>query len=204
MGPSGGRWYRGAVLRPSLALIALVAVVATLAALTLLPDVRPEVPDASITLYDVALTLYPEADPDATWTFSAPEARFDPRLETTLLMSVQDGRRVVGGEVDFTLEGDEVTIDRNDDLIGDRLSAHLVADGWDIDMASRGARRVRIAQREGRFEVPRAEIRGEGLDGVYEDMLISFDFTEFEAGGPGTVGYASFEADRVPLAESGP
>jgi hypothetical protein len=162
------------------------------------------VPDTTITLYDVTLTLHPEADPDATWSFAAPEARFDPRLETTVLVGVRDGRRIVGDEVDFTLEGDEVTIDRDDDLIGDRLSAHLVADGWDLDVTSRGARKVRIAQREGRFEVPRAEIRGEGLDGVYEDMLISFDFTEFEAGGPGTVGYASFEADRVPRAEPSP
>jgi hypothetical protein len=203
MSGSEARWYRDPV-RWSFALIVLAAVIASLAILASLPDRRPEVPDATITLFDVNLTLYPEADPDATWSFAAPEAHFDPRVETTRLLGVHDGRRVVGDEIDFTLVGDEVLIDRNDDLIGDRLSAHMVADGWDLDMASRGGRQVRIAQREGRFEVPRAEIRGEGLDGVYEDMLISFDFTEFEAGGPGTVGYASFEADRVPRAEPSP
>lgn len=184
------------MLRLSAALLVLVAVIASLALLASLPDRRPEVPDTRIRLFDVDLTLHPEADPEAVWSFRSPEAHFDPRLETTTLMAVEDGRRTVDGVVDFTLEGDEVMIDRNDDLIGDRLRAHLVADGWDLEMASRGARQVRIAQREGRFEVPHAEISGEGLDGVYEDMLISFDFTEFEAGGPGTVGYASFEADR--------
>jgi hypothetical protein len=191
-------------MRWSAALVVLVVVVAALAVLAALPDRRPEVPDATIRLFDVRLTLYPEADPDATWSFAAPEARFDPRAETTTLMAVHDGRRVVDGEVDFTLEGDQVVIDRSDDLIGDRLRAHLVADGWDLDMAGRGDRQVRIAQREGRFEVPHAEITGEGVAGVYEDMLISFDFTSFEAGGPGTVGYASFDADRLPRPDAAP
>jgi hypothetical protein len=185
------------VFRWSAASVVLVVVVAGLLVLSALPDRRPEVPDATITLYDVALTLYPEADPDATWTFAAPEARYDTRAETTVLLDLRDGQRLVDGRLDFTLEGDEVTIDRSDDLIGDRLRAHLVEDGWDLDMSARDGRLVRIAQREGRFEVPRAEISGEGLDGIYEDMRISFDFTEFEAGGPGTVGYAAFEADRV-------
>jgi hypothetical protein len=204
MGLTRARWYRERVFRWSAALVVLAVVIASLAILATLPDRRPALPDATIRLFDVVLTLHPEADPDATWSFAAPEARFDPRLETTVLVGVHDGRRMIGDTIDFTLEGDEVMIDRNDDLIGDRLSAHLVADGWDLDMAARGARQVRIAQREGRFEVPRAEIRGEGLDGVYEDMLISFDFTEFEAGGPGTVGYASFAADRVPPPRSDP
>lgn len=189
------------MIRWSSSLVVLVVVIGALAILAALPDRRPDLPDTSIRLFDVALTLHPEADPEAVWSFAAPEARFDPRLETTTLLAVRDGRRTVDGEIDFTLEGDEVMIDRNDDLIGDRLRAHLVADGWDLEMASRGSRRVRIAQREGRFEVPHAQITGEGLDGVYEDMRISFDFTEFEAGGPGTVGYASFEADRTPIPE---
>lgn len=29
-------------------------------------------------------------------------------------------------------------------------------------------------------------------ESVFEDMRISFDFTDFEAGGPGTVGYSEF------------
>jgi hypothetical protein len=186
------------VIRTGVAVLLVLAVIGGLAVLSLLPDRRPVVPDATITLYDVRLTLFPEADPLAVWSFESPEARFDPAADTTVLRDLRDGRRIVGGETDFTLHGDEVTIDRNDDLIGARLSAHLVRDGWDLEMSARDGRLVRIAQREGRFEVPRAEIRGEGLDGVYEDMRITFDFTEFEAGGPGTVGYAAFEADRAP------
>lgn len=185
------------MIRTGVAVIVLVALVGVLAVLTLVPDRRPELPDTTIALYDVRLTLFPEADPAAVWTFESPEARFDPAADATTLSDLRDGRRIVGGETDFTLEGEQVTIDRADDLIGERLRAHLIRDGWILDMSARGDRLVRIAQREGRFEVPRAEIRGEGLEGVYEDMRISFDFTEFEAGGPGTVGYAAFEADRV-------
>ena len=178
------------------ALVSLVIVLATLVVLALLPDRRAEPPDASIRLFDAHLTLYPEADPDAVWTFAVPLASYDPMTEATTLFDLRDGARSAGGEVDFTLEGEEVVIDRNDDLRGDHLRAVLQADGLELDMEARAGRQVVIDQRAGRFEVPRASITGDGLDGVYEDMRIAFDFTEFEAGGPGTVGYATFEAER--------
>ena len=177
-------------------LVALVGVLVTLVVVAALPDRRADPPDASIRLFDARLTLYPEADPDAVWTFAVPEAAFDPSAETTTLFDLREGARRVGEEVDFTLTGDEVVIDRNDDLRGDALQAVLEADGLVLDMEARAGRQVRIDQRAGRFEVPRATITGDGLDGVYEDMRIAFDFTEFEAGGPGTVGFATFEAER--------
>ena len=175
---------------------ALALVLTTLVVLALLPDRRPDPPDARIRLFDASLTLYPEADPDAVWTFAVPEAVYDPTAETTTLFDLRDGARLEGGEVDFTLAGDLVVIDRNDDLRGDRLVAVLQADGLVLEMESRAGRQVHVDQRAGRFAVPRATISGDGLDGVYEDMRIAFDFTEFEAGGPGTVGIASFEAER--------
>lgn len=178
--------------------VALVGVLLTLVVVAALPDRRAEPPDASIRLFDARLTLYPEADPEAIWTFVVPEASYDPTAETTTLLDLRDGARSVGGEVDFTLTGDELVIDRNDDLRGDALQAVLQADGLVLDMTARAGRQVRIVQREARFEVPRATITGDGLDGVYEDMRIAFDFTEFEAGGPGTVGYATFETERAP------
>jgi hypothetical protein len=178
------------------ALASLFAVLGTLVVLATLPDRRADAPDASIRLFDARLVLYPEADPDAVWTFAVPEAAYDPVAETTTLFDLREGARRVGDEVDFTLQGAEVIIDRNDDLRGDQLRAVLQADGLQLDMEARAGRQVVIDQRAGRFEVPRASITGDGLDGVYEDMRIAFDFTEFEAGGPGTVGYATFEAER--------
>jgi len=177
-------------------LVALVAVLLTLVVVSLLPDRRSDPPDARIRLYDAQLTLYPEADPAAVWLFSVPEAIYDPNAETTTLLDLREGARTEAGEVDFTLTGERVVIDRNDDLRGDHLVAVLAADGLTLEMEGRAGRQVHVDQRAGRFAVPRATITGDGLDGVYEDMRIAFDFTEFEAGGPGTVGIASFDAER--------
>lgn len=178
------------------ALLTLVAVVIGLFALTLLPDRRPAVPDATIALTDARVVLMPEADPAAVWTFGAPTALFDPDRDTTELFGVEDGARTVDGVVDFTLTAERLVIDRRDDLIAERIDAHLVADGWDVLMEGRDQRNVLVRQDVGRFEVPHVEITGEGIGrSVYQDMRISFDFTDFQAGGPGTVGTSAFVAD---------
>jgi hypothetical protein len=178
------------------ALLALLAVVLGLAGLSLLPDRRAALPDATIVLGDAQVLLLPAADPTAVWTFAAPEARFDPDAESTELLRVEEGARTVNGVVDFTLRAERLVIDRRDDLITDRLEAHLVADGWDVVMEGRGDRNVLVRQDVGRFEVPHVEIRGDGIgDSVYEDMRITFDFTDFSAGGPGTVGTSAFVTD---------
>lgn len=178
------------------ALLTLIAVVLGLFALTLLPDRRPAVPDATIALTDTTVVLMPEADPEAVWTFSAPTALFDPDRDTTELFGVDDGERTVRGVVDFTLAAERLVIDRRDDLVAERIDAHLVADDWDVLMEGRDQRNVLVRQDVGRFEVPHVEITGEGIGrSIYQDMRISFDFTDFQAGGPGTVGTSAFVAD---------
>jgi hypothetical protein len=134
------------------------------------------------------------------WTFSAPTARFDPDRDTTELFDVEDGVRTVDGVVDFLLAAERLVIDRSDDLVSGRIDAHLVADDWDVVMEGRGDRNVLVRQDVGRFEVPHVEITGDGIGrSVYQDMRISFDFTDFQAGGPGTVGTSAFVADaRAP------
>jgi len=182
------------------ALLTLVAVVLGLFALTLLPDRRPDLPDATIALSGARVVLMPEADPSAVWTFSAPHARFDPDRDTTELFAVEDGARTVDGVIDFTLTSERLVIDRRDDLVAERIAVHLVADDWDVLMEGREGRNVLVRQDVGRFEVPHVEITGEGIGrSVYQDMRISFDFTDFQAGGPGTVGTSAFVADvRAP------
>jgi hypothetical protein len=182
------------------ALLTLAAVVLGLFALTLLPDRRPDLPAATIALSGTRVVLLPEADPAAVWTFSAPSASFDPDQETTELFSVDDGARTVDGVVDFVLRAERLVIDRRDDLVAGRIDAHLVADGWDVVMEGRDDRNVLVRQDVGRFEVPHVEMTGEGIGrSVYQDMRISFDFTDFQAGGPGTVGTSAFVADvRAP------
>lgn len=175
------------------ALIVMTAVLGLLAFVALQPRGGVVVPDAVIVLHDTSVTLYPQADPQAVWRFSAPTVEYVPDSQESTLLGIDDGRRTVGGETDFTLASQRVTIDRNDNIRGNSMHAHLVEDEIDLYMEERNGRLVLIDQRAGRFEVPRATMNGPDLgDSVFEDMKISFDFTDFESGGPGTVGYSEF------------
>lgn len=178
---------------PRLALLALALVLVALLVIALLPQHRAAVPDATIDLHDASVTLYPSADPQAVWAFEAPDVTYDPATQDTTLLDITDGRRMVDGKTDFTLASDRVVIDANDDLHGQHIQAHLVSDDVDLDMVGRNGRQVLIDQRHGQFQVPRVTVTDpESNKAVFEDMRIGFDFTTFEAGGPGTVGYGTF------------
>jgi len=183
--------------------LALGLVLLALLALALGPraeraDVRDE-----ILLADAVVRLYPASDPEAAWRFEAPVVSYDPGTRETTLERIEDGERRVGGEIDFTLTSRRLVIGRDDDLRSQRMDVHLVEDDLDVEMEGAGDRQVRVDQDEGRFEVPRIRIFGEDFgESRYQDMRVSFDFTDFEAGGPGTVGYSEFELDE--RADDGP
>lgn len=174
-----------------LAGFAFAAVLVALVVLSLGPTRDPDPIDRRVQLTDARVDLYPAADPEAVWHFEAPEVTFDPDVGETTLRSVQEGERRVGDEVDFTLRSERLVIDRNDDLRTESMSVHLVEDDLDAIMTGRGGRGVFVDQAAGRFEVPHMELTGETFgESTYQDMRVSFDFTDFEAGGPGTVGYS--------------
>ena len=176
-----------------MALLALVAVLVALVVVALLPQHPRAVPDATILLTGAQVALYPVADPHAVWSFQAPEGRYDPGSKTTTLLHIQDGRRVVNGTTDFTLASDRIVIDNNDDLHGQHIQAHLVSEDVNLDMVGKGNRQVLISQKRAQFEVPRVTVTDPDHNTiVFEDMRIGFDFTTFQAGGPGTVGYGEF------------
>ncbi len=176
-----------------LAILIFSLILVVLLVLAQLPQTSGLVTSGTIELRNAKVTLYPRSDPAAIWYFSAPTVDYEPVRQEATLLALDDGRRTVAGETDFTLSSDRITIDRADNLRGEEMHAHLVADEIDLAMYGKGERAVLIDQDAGRFEVPRAAMSGPDLgESVFEDMLISFDFTEFEAGGPGTVGYAQF------------
>lgn len=180
-----------------LALIPFTFVVAALVLLAVLPGRDSIVPSGTVELEDVVVTLYPRTDPDAVWYFSSPHVDYIPSTQEAALHTLQDGRRTVAGETDFTLDSQLVTIDRAENIRGDEMHAYLIEDDLNLTMQGRAGRQVLIDQRAGRFEVPRATMFGKDMgESVFEDMRISFDFTDFESGGPGTVGYAQFMVDR--------
>ena len=176
-----------------MAILALVALLVALVVVALLPQHPRAVPDATIDLTGAHVALYPQADPQAVWSFRAPEVRYDPTSKATTLLHIQDGRRVVNGTTDFTLASDRIVIDSNDDLHGQRIQAHLVSEDVNLDMVGKGNRQVLISQKRGQFDVPRVTVTDPDHNTiVFEDMRIGFDFTTFQAGGPGTVGYGEF------------
>ncbi len=176
-----------------MALLALVAVIATLVVVALLPQRQRPVPNVTIDLHDATVALYPQADPTAVWSFRSPDVRYDPNKQDTTLRNIQDGRRMVDGKTDFTLASDRIVIDSNDNLHGEHIQAHLVSEDVNLDMVGAKGRQVLINQRSGTFEVPRVTVTDPDKNTiVFEDMRIGFDFTTFQAGGPGTVGYGEF------------
>ena len=104
-----------------LALIPFALVVAALVLLAVLPGRENVVPGGAVELEDVVVTLYPRTDPDAVWYFATPHAEYVPSTQEATLHSVEDGRRTVAGETDFTLHSSQVTIDRSENLRGDEM-----------------------------------------------------------------------------------
>jgi hypothetical protein len=174
------------------AFLALTVVLGLLVVLSLLPQRRAVIPDSTIDLQNATVTLYPQQDQDAVWNFSSPTVEYNPETRDTTLYKVQDGKRVVDGKTDFTLESEQVTISSDDNLRGDRIVVKLLEEETTLDMQSKGDRQVQINQASGEFEIPRVEMTGKSK-GVRENMYIAFDLRRSRAGGPGTVGYSEFD-----------
>lgn len=172
-----------------LAPLAFLALLAVLAAVALLPDRRRTVPGSEILLHDARVTLYPEADPEATWRFASPSLRYDPQLDRTVLARIAEGARVVGGEVDFELRSEEeVAIEPNDDLTGTTMVAWLEQQDTCLTMLGSDESPVRVEQRTATFEVPVARLAGGdwGEGTRLERVVMGFDLESFEFGGEGT------------------
>jgi len=186
-----------------LVVMALVVVLALLAALSLAPRPERAEPIETIDLDTAEVRLFPSADPAATWRFSAPTAQYDPGRRETTLRSIRDGERRVEDEIDFTLTAERLVIGRDDDLRSERMDVHLVADDLDVEMTGEDGRLVQVDQESGRFEVPNLRIYGDDFgESRYEEMSVSFDFTDFQAGGPDTIGYSEFQLEE--RGEDGP
>ncbi len=161
---------------------ALAVTVVALLVVALLPQQERTVPGEIIELSGAAVTLYPEADPEAVWYFDADTVDYDPALGETTLYDVDDARRTVDDETDFTLQAEEVVIDPEDNLRGERMLVHLVEANWDLTMQAGEERQVLIDQAEGKFEVPILDYTGDGLGQNHaEGVRMNFDLTDYEA-----------------------
>jgi uncharacterized protein YndB with AHSA1/START domain len=185
------------VLKTALLLFAVT--IAALAVLAVLPERERVLPDQRILLSDARVTLYPEADQQAVWRFEAPAASYDPERGESTLLRIEDGRREVQGEVDFTVASERLVINRRDDLLGEVIFAFLVETGECLTMQGTAENPVLIDQRRGMFDVPVLEITGPtwGNDTRLERMRVSFDLEEFDGGGAGTTTVAEFRVGQA-------
>ncbi|MDZ7799186.1 MAG: hypothetical protein U5K81_00140 [Trueperaceae bacterium] len=183
------------MIRWALALLGVV--LAALTFLALQPRAEPPTVREEITLQDAQVRLFPSGDPDATWRFDATRVAYHPTERETTLHDIVDGQRRVGDEVDFTLRAERLVIGPNDDLRTNRMDVRLIEDELNVEMEGREERQVLVDQQAGVFEVPRIYLYGEDFgESRYENMRVSFDFTDFEAGGPGTVGYSELQIEE--------
>ena len=172
-----------------LAPLAFLVLLAVLVAVALLPDRRRAVPGSEIRLVDARVTLYPEADPAATWRFTVPALQYDPQAGRSVLERIAEGARVVDGEIDFELRSEEpVAIEPNDDLTGTEMVAWLERQDTCLTMLGSEETPVRVEQRTATFEVPVARLAGGdwGEGTRLERVVMGFDLEEFEFGGEGT------------------
>ena len=178
-----------------LAFIVLAGVIAALIGIALLPEQTRRIPDSKVQLKNAEVTLYPRADPEAVWHFSAPSVEYAPDTRETTLRNIENGERTLNGETDFTLRSEQVTIDADDNLRGERILVHLLDADWDLDMQGKDDRLALIDQSSGKFEVPVLLYSGQGIaESRDENVRVNFDLTNFESGGPDTIGYSSFIA----------
>ena len=162
--------------------VALAVTVVVLLVVALLPQQERAVPGEIIELSGANVTLYPAADPEAVWYFAADTVDYDPALGETTLYAIEDARRTVSDETDFTLQSDEIVIDTEDNLRGERMLVHLVEANWDLTMQAGEGSQVLIDQAEGKFDVPILDYTGDGLGQNHaEGVRMNFDLTDFES-----------------------
>ncbi len=178
-----------------IATIVLAAVVGLLLLVSLLPKKPRVIPDSTINLQNTTLTLYPQEDPTAVWFFKSPTVEYNPDSKETTLLKVQDGKRTVDNETDFTLESEKVTIGSDDNMYGDKIVVNLIEEETTLDMQSKDGTMVLIDQTQGQFSIPKVEISGKSR-GTRENMLISFDMEKVTSGGAGTIGITEFDIGK--------
>jgi len=177
-----------------LALLALGLTVAVLVALSLFPQRRQVTPGGTIALTGAAVTLYPQADPDAVWHFAAEHVDYEPDVQETILRDIGDAERNVGGKTDFTLASKRLVIDAQENISGKQIEVYLPDVGWTLDMRARNGDPVLLDQEQGRFVAPAIDITDETEQNISssKNLSMNFDLTDVRTGGEGTQNRDSF------------
>jgi len=111
---------------------------------------------------EVELLLFPKADPEARWRFSAREVRYHPKTRVARVEGLSEGARYVGDALDLKLRAEAIEIDRYDNLKTPRAVVEIPKECWKLYLEGEGSAPVRIDQARG-FFAPRFRLQGPGV-----------------------------------------
>ena len=111
---------------------------------------------------EVEFWLFPKADPDARWRFSAQAVDYDADRRQIEVSGMAEGARYVEENTDLLLYAERVTIDRFDNLRMPQAVVELPNECWRLELEGSEERPVRIDQNQG-FYAPSFVLRGPGL-----------------------------------------
>ena len=158
-------------------LVALIAIAAFGFVFALMPSPQAAA-RGDVRLEGVRLALYPAADPNARWTFSADEVLYNPDTRESTVMRPRDGRRLVNGELDLTLDADQVTIDGADNLRTPQATIFIPKGCYLMRLGQPGATPVFIDQNAG-YRAPYVDIRSTNYHQIGVNFSASFDLADF-------------------------
>ncbi len=144
---------------------ALLLLAALFAAAFLLTRTTPKAPPVSVgegRFWQVELWLYPKADPEARWRFSAREVDYDAKRRLARVEGLAEGERYKGGEKDLLLKAEAVEIDRRDNLRTPEAVITLPKECWTLYLKGEPGQPVRIDQDRG-FYAPEFSLEGPGV-----------------------------------------
>jgi hypothetical protein len=132
---------------------------------------------AALQLSGVNWVLYPRANPRAEWRFDAETIDIEPRMRTSVVTGIRDGRRLVDGTTDIELASDEVAIDSQDNFRMATATIYLPEHRWTITLGRTGAEATIINQRTG-YASPFFHLAGENVEATGTNFRSDFDLEE--------------------------
>ena len=138
-----------------------------------------------VELSGVKMRLYPRTEEKGVvWLFQAKTIAYDPGQSESVLKGLEQGKRIVGGKLDMTLETKALTIDQNDTLYSDLVTLSIPKECTTISFGQRGnPRAVTIDQNTG-FSGPNVKYRN--ANAVLGARSVQSDFALKNLRMPGT------------------
>ncbi len=143
--------------------------------------VENQVALSNVRLEGVKLELYPAADPDAQWKFSASSVIYNPDTRESQVTLEGTGQRIVKGVTDLELSARELTIDGNDNLRTQTAVVYVKKDCTTVKLGyadgGAGSVPVVIDQNSG-YRAPYAEVIAPDYKQTGTNLEASFDLRE--------------------------